>query len=188
VRAGYSFRSAIEEATDATIAVQLRDITKRDVLNWSSTIKTRLSRPPSAEELLRTGDILFVFRGTRYFAVLIDGPPGPAVAATQFMLLRVRSPKTLLPAFLVWQLNQPPAQTYFNQAAEGTAQRSLRRAVIEALEIFVPPVDFQQSVVDLANLARREREATERLIWIREQQLNQIADSLATQVWSPESK
>jgi restriction endonuclease S subunit len=180
VRAGYPFRSAIEESTRGTLAVQLKDIRQGDVLDWSETIKTELSRSATAEERLRPGDILFVFRGTHNFAVLVDTVPGPAVASTQFMMLRVGKPETLLPGFLAWQINQPPAQEYFRTAAEGTAQRSLRRAVIEALEVVVPPLEFQHSVVELASLVRRERALAARLVQIREQQLNHLAASLAT--------
>jgi hypothetical protein len=109
---------------------------------------------------------------------VLENVPAPAVAATQFMLLRVRDTGVLLPAFLAWQLNQLPAQTYFAQAASGTAQRSLRRAAIEALAIAVPALRVQQSVMELACLARRERLALEELVRIRERQLDGIAASL----------
>jgi len=179
LRAGYAFRSAIpESATGGVVVVQLKDIQIGERLDWSRPIRTILSRAPLGEEWLRPGDILFAFRGTRYFAVLLEEVPAPAIAATQFMLLRVRDTQALLPAFLAWQLNQPPAQLHFHQAATGTAQRSLRRGAVEALTVAVPPMEFQHSVVELAVLVRREREAMQEFIRTREQQLSEIAASL----------
>lgn len=179
LRAGYSFRTAIAESkAGGVLAVQLRDVQPGEQPKWSSVIQTSLAREPSDGEWLRPGDILFTFRGARYFAVVLEKVPAAAVAATQFMLLRVRDTGVLLPTFLAWQLNQPPAQTYLAQAASGTAQRSLRRAVIEALAVAIPTLAVQQSVVEVATLARRERFALEELVRVREQQLDQIAASL----------
>jgi hypothetical protein len=179
VRAGYAFRSAIPESADGRVlAVQLRDIRDTGEPEWSHVIRTTLPREPSKAEWLKPGDLLFAFRGTRFFAVLLEDVPGPAVAATQFMLLRVKDSSKVLPPFLAWQLNQPPAQAYFKQAAGGTVQRSLRKGAIEALEVAVPTMEFQRSVVELANLARRERAALMESIRIREQQLNGIATTL----------
>jgi hypothetical protein len=180
VRAGYGFRSAIEESAEGNvIAVQLRDI-QRGRLDWSRAARTLLARPPGDEEWLRTGDILFSFRGTRFVAVLLEDVPARAVASTQFMLVRLRDRQAVLPEFLAWQLNHQAAQDYFEQAAQGTAQRSLRRGLIEAVPITVPTLTAQRTLLQLVNLARREREAMEELIRIREQQVMHIAASLLT--------
>ena len=181
LRAGYSFRAAIPESPDGNVlAVQLRDI-KRDTVDWSSSVRTRLARTPGEAEWLRRGDILFVFRGTRYLAVVLDQVPGPSVSSTQFMLLRVREPETLLPEFLAWQLNQPFAQAYFQKAAEGTAQQSLRRGVIEGLEVVVPSLPQQHTVMELVSQVRVERELLEERLRAREQEVFGVAMEL---LWS----
>ena len=178
MRAGYAFRAAIPEMADGDVlAVQLRDI-RRDRVDWSTAVRTRLSRVPGQSECLRTGDILFAFRGTRYFAVALEEVPTRCVASTQFMLLRVPDSSKLLPEFLAWQLNQGPAQRFFHQRAAGTAQRSLRRRDIEAVTVAIPSLRLQQSVMELVSLVRRERDAMEALINAREQQLGHIASTL----------
>jgi hypothetical protein len=178
LRAGYGFRSAIQGSLEGDVlAVQLRDI-QRDRLNWSGAVRTTLARDPGEAEWLRSGDILFAFRGTRFFAVVLEDVPARSVASTQFMLMRVRDRGKVLPAFLAWQLNQSLAQRYFQLAAAGTAQRSLRRDAIEAVTVVVPSLERQRSVMELVSLARREREAMEELIRIREQQLAHVAASL----------
>lgn len=179
LRAGYSFRSAIPVVEDGDVlAVQLKDFRGGLRPDWAKVTRTSLLRAPSEGEWLRDGDILFAFRGTRFFAAMLEDIPAAAVASTQLMLIRVKEPRVVLPAFLAWQLNQPPARKYFDGRAEGTAQRSLRRAVIEETTIAVPTLAFQRSVIELARLAERERAALEELIDIREQQLNRVADEL----------
>jgi hypothetical protein len=178
VRAGYGFRSAIVEAPEGDVtAVQLRDV-HRGRVDWSRAARTMLPRPPSGDEWLRPGDILFPFRGTRFVAVALEAVPERAVASTQFMLVRVRDRLAVLPEFLAWQLNQPTTQDYFEQAAQGTAQRSLRRGLIEAVRLTVPTVEAQRTLMQLVNLVRQEREAMEELIRIREQQVTHAAASL----------
>lgn len=179
LRAGYSFRSAIPVVEDGDVlAVQLKDFQGGVRPDWAKVIRTSLPRAPSGGEWLQDGDILFAFRGTRFFAAMLEDVPAAAVASAQFMLIRVTESTLVLPAFLAWQLNQLPAQNYFDKKAEGTAQRSLRRAVIEEARVAVPSLAFQRSVVELARLAERERAALEELIDIREQQLNRVADEL----------
>ena len=92
----------------------------------------------------------------------------------------------MLPRFLAWQINQPPIQRKLRAAAEGTSQLSIRRAELEALPICVPSINEQQSIVDLVDLATRERRLFEELIRNRDLQLEAIAASLATAEHNPE--
>lgn len=179
LRAGYAFRTAIQECEDGPLlAVQLRDFRGSNKLHWEDAARTIVQRAPAKDELLRPEDILFAFRGTRYFAALLDEVPDNAVASNQFMLMRVPEGGDLLPAFLAWQLNQFPAQKYFERSAVGTAQQSLRRGAIEALKIAIPPLATQQKIAALARLERRERETLEAIIQIREEQMKIVAQAV----------
>jgi hypothetical protein len=179
LRGGYTFRTAIPEVVGGGIlAVQLRNFQRGQGPDWRTVIETTLPRWPSDHEWLRPGDILFAFRGTRFFTTLLEDVPRPAVASGQFMILQVRDAHVLCPEFLAWQLNQAPAQAYFERSAEGTAQRSLTREVVESMIVVVPPLQYQQSVVHLVQLAKRERAALEEILRIREAQLNHVAASL----------
>jgi hypothetical protein len=189
LRAGYSFRSAIRPISDGPVrAVQLKDFMGGVRLSWKEVIRTRLPRSPADSEWLRHNDILFAFRGTRLFASVLEDVPGPTVASTQFMIIRVEKPELVLPEFLAWQLNQPPAQHYFERSAAGTAQRSLRRAAIEDTTIAIPPLALQQSVVQLSRLAEREQAVFLEVLAIRKQQLNRIAADLMTAVGARQSE
>lgn len=176
---GHPFRGAVEESADGDVlAVQMKDVDPDQGVNWSGVIRTSLAgrkRP----DWLKAGDVLFVSKGARFYAVCIDEPPSAAVCSPHFFLLQVLPRAALLPAFLAWQINQPPFQRQLQQAAEGSSQLSIRRPVLESLTLSVPSLADQQRIVALADLARQERHTLHQLIHNREQQLQALAEGLA---------
>lgn len=185
LQGGYPFRGSIEESADGdTLAVQMKDVDPDKGVNWSSVIRTTLTGRKKPD-WLKAGDILFVSKGARFYAVCIDTPPTSAVCSPHFFLLQVKSQSTLLPAFLAWQINQPPFQRQLQQAAEGSSQLSIRRPVLESLTLCVPSMADQHRIIALADLARQERSALNRLIHNREQQLHALAENLALTAQTP---
>jgi hypothetical protein len=179
VRPGYPFRGSIDEVVDGEVlAVQMKDVDVEGGVNWGGAIRTSLAgrkRP----DWLRAGDVLFVAKGARFYAVCIDEPPSPAVCSPHFFHLQVAPHVPLLPAFLAWQINQPPFQRQLQQAAEGSSQLSIRRPVLESLFLSLPVLEDQHRLVALAELARQERRGLHQLILNREQQLQALAEDLA---------
>ena len=174
VRAGYPFRGSVPEVADgAVMAVQMRDVSASGGVAWDSVARTNPEgrRQP---DWLKAGDILFLMRGARNFAVCLEDVRAPAVCSQYFFLVRVRDSPLLLPEFLAWQINQQPAQRYLGKNAEGTDQLSIRRGVLEALPISAPPIAQQRRLMSLANAARREREVLQNLIDNRERQLQAL--------------
>ena len=179
VRAGYPFRAAIAEVPGGPVhVVQMKDLDPARGVDWRSTIRTRLGgrSPP---DWLAAGDLLFVARGLRFYAVCVDELPGPSVCGPHLFHLRIRAQRELLPAFLAWQINQSPFQRGLRRAAEGSSQLSVRRPVLESLPIAVPQLADQARIVELVALARRERQLREQLMRNREDQLECIAEALA---------
>jgi hypothetical protein len=179
LQSGYPFRGSIEESTDGdTLAVQMKDVDPDHGVNWPGVMRTTLAGRKQPD-WLKAGDVLFVSKGARFYAVCIDAPPTPAVCSPHFFHLQVAPQVPLLPAFLAWQINQPPFQRQLHQAAEGSSQLSIRRPVLESLTLCVPSLADQQRIVALADLARQERQALHQLIHNRELQLQALAESLA---------
>lgn len=177
VQAGHPFRGSIPEDPDGNAyALQMRDVTPDGVLAWAGLTRTSLDRHKSAV-WLQPGDVVFVARGARNYALCLEDVPVPAVCSQYFFLLRVKS-AALLPEFLAWQINRAPAQRYLAKNAEGSDQLSIRRGVLEALPIVVPPTEQQQRIVALAREAGRERHLLESLIRNRERQLDALAFEL----------
>ena len=179
LRAGHPFRGAIQEVDEGPVyAVQMKDLDPLFGIDWRHVVRTRLAgrRPP---DWLAPGDLLFVARGTRFYAVCVDAVAGPAVCGPHLFHLRVRPGRQLLPEFLAWQISQAPFQRVLQRAAEGSSQLSVRRPVLESLRLGIPPLADQERIVSLARLVRRERELLGLLIRNRELQFEAIAEALA---------
>lgn len=176
---GHPFRGSIEERREGNVlAVQMKDADPDRGINWAHVTRTTLSGR-KAPQRLRANDILFVSKGARFYAICIDEPPATAVCSPHFFLMQVLPGVALHPAFLAWQINQPPFQRQLQQAAEGSSQLSIRRPVLESLTLSLPSLADQQRIVALAELARRERLALHQLLHNREQQLQALAEDLA---------
>jgi hypothetical protein len=180
IRAGYPFRGAIEDVPGGPVrAVQMKDVDRVHGLDWRGVIRTRLGgrREP---DWLAPDDLLFVARGTRFYASCVGELPGPAVCGPHLFHLRVRPGRELLPAFLAWHINQAPFQRALRRAAEGSSQLSVRRPVLESLRIDLPSLADQERIVALARLAQREQQLHDLLIRNRERQFESIAEALAS--------
>lgn len=179
LKGGYPFRGSIEESGDGNaLAVQMKDVDPDAGVNWPDVIRTQLAGRKQPD-WLRAGDVLFVSKGARFYAVCLDEPPSPSVCSPHFYHLQVKPQAALLPAFLAWQFNQPPFQRQLQQAAEGSSQLSIRRPVLESMLVSVPPLEQQRRVIALADLARRERNTLQQLIQNREKQLQGLAEDIA---------
>lgn len=185
LRAGHPFRGSVPVVADGNAyALQMRDVSPDTGVAWERLVSTELDTRKIPDWLQR-GDVIFVARGMRNYALCMDEVPLPTVCSQYFFLLRVRSATllpVLLPEFLAWQINRAPARRYLTKNAEGSDQLSIRRGVLEDLPLVVPPVEQQQRIVALGAAARRERQILEQLISNSEKQLDALAFELhATQ-------
>lgn len=178
IRLGYPFRGGITGVPGGGAhVVQMKDLSRSGLAPAAEWLETALPGR-SAGHGLADGDILFGARGTSYCACLVSDPPQGAVASQHMYVIRVKRPHSLLPEFLAWQLNQPPAQRYCVQSAEGSRQLSLRRAVLEALPLRVPTLALQHAAIGLQRTADAERNALQALIDHRAAELAAIAERL----------
>ncbi|MCC5797634.1 MAG: restriction endonuclease subunit S [Methylophaga sp.] len=186
ITAGYPFRGKIAEvAGSAVVAVQMKDVSLTEGIRWSDCIETTLpgKREP---DYLTTGDILVAARGSHNYAVQVNqalaSTGKQAVAAPHFFLVRIKSTslkkRDILPEFLVWLLNQAPAQRYFEQNAEGTLTKSIRRSVLEDTPVVVPPLAKQRAIIAMANTLGQEQRLMQRLVNNGERMMGVIANNL----------
>lgn len=178
---GYPFRERILEDIHGNARVlQMKDVDESGAVAWDLLVRTELKgrRKP---DWLRTGDVVFLLRGNKNFAVSLQNIPEPTVISPYFFLLRVKRQVPLLPEFLAWQINQEPAQRYLEMSAEGTVQRSIRRGVFEELQLILPGLQEQKTVVRLANTAKLEANKYHELIANRELMLKAVANKIFDQ-------
>lgn len=178
VRLGHPFRGAIPEVPDGSVhVVQISDLSRTGLKYRTDLLTTELPGRKQPDWLLDQ-DVLFIARGAHTFASLITDPPQRTVCTPHIYVIRVTRPDRLLPAFLAWQLNQPPAQRYLRQSAEGSRQLSIRRGVLEQTPIRILPLAQQHAAVELDRLAHAERGHLETLIKNRETELALLAERL----------
>ncbi|MEI6895286.1 MAG: restriction endonuclease subunit S [Colwellia sp.] len=177
VKAGHPFRGKIPENKEGNAqVVQIRDIDNDGSIHWNQVIRSNLEGRKTPD-WLQKGDILFAARGIRNAAAYIGKVTEPTVCAPHYFLIQVTDSK-ILPEFLAWQLNQKTAQRYFANSAEGSAQMSIRRAVLEATPLVVPCIEKQVAIIGFDNKVKQEKHLLNALINNRAQQMQAIAKEL----------
>jgi hypothetical protein len=124
---------------------------------------------------LRPGDVLFVSRGTTNIAVPLNEQtvrPFPdrwddLIPAYTFYILRPDLNR-VLPEYLAWFINQPPAQAYLTQQSRGTLVKLMPKSLFEELEVPIPPLARQRQVMAIENLRAHEEGLLKRLIAARQ--------------------
>lgn len=177
ISAGYPFRGKIDELPNGDVAViQMRNADPAAGLDWPNLSRVELPRT-SAKALLTRGDVILSTRGGRNIAYYIEERQGQVVCSPHFFVIRAKG-QVILPEFLVWQLNQKPAQDHFAAGATGSYILNLKREVVEHLPIVVPPLAEQQRIVELDMAAKVERAILTRLIENRKVEMAAIAKRL----------
>ena len=157
IQIGYPFRGRVKPDSNGThFVIQIKDIDKSQHLCIDDLDKVIPPGAPPDKYQVRDGDVLFLSRGHRNFAIPVHDPPDYTIVASYFYILR---PKTseVLPGYMAWWINQEPAQSYLRSVSGGSHMPIVRRAEFELLEIQIPNVETQQTIIQLDELLCREQ-------------------------------
>jgi len=124
----------------------------------------------SVRHLLRAGDVLFAAKGTKNFAAVFEEHNLPAVASTSFFVIRLLD-SNIIPAYLAWFLNNPNTQALLKTQAMGTSIPSISKQVLDALEIPMPSIEKQKSVVSISKLRLQEKTIQSTLESLRDKKI-----------------
>lgn len=182
IRQGHPFRGAITAHADGNVRViQLKNITASGLHDADGLLRTRMSHR-KAPDWVRDGDVLLAARGSHPMAALLRDPPDNTVCSPHLYVIRLVDPTQVMPAFLAWQLNQKMAQDHLRRQSAGSRQQSLRKASVEDLQIRVPALSRQHSIVNIARAAQLERCHCEALIAARHEEVARYADHLLLRI------
>jgi Type I restriction modification DNA specificity domain len=157
IRTGHLFREKIEaEAGGPLRVIQVGDVASDGRLMAGSLTRIRLPEIKS-NQLLQVGDCLFISRGPRKQAIALVEPIEATIATSQFFIIRPSPGGSLLPEFLAWQLNQRPAQRYFEAHSRGSAASLINLDAMKRTPVETPPIETQRRIVHLHRLGLREQ-------------------------------
>lgn len=156
IRSGFQFRGKITpDPTGDVRVIQIKDFDTERQLRPAGIDRIAFGRDRSAYRV-DPGDVLFLSRGYRLFAATINEPPADAIATGYFLIMRMKT-KSVQPSYVAWYLNGRSAQKTINTLKRGSQMPLISRADVEMLHIEIPPLDVQEKIVALDDLARRER-------------------------------
>lgn len=160
--------------------LRISDLSEGGKLDISETQPIDPALDPDHRHRVKVGDIVLANRGTRMTAALIPENLD-AVASSQLFVVRLKSPKVLpafLPAFLHAFLNLKSTQEHLRSHARGTYVQTLSISILRSLQIPLIPLETQQKIASLSELADEERRLIAELSQKRTQFLNQSISRL----------
>ncbi|MCE5322422.1 restriction endonuclease subunit S [bacterium] len=167
VQIGYQSRGSIHPDPRGTHKViQLKDIGNDYKLDTSDLYKIIPEREPD-RYLVTCGDVLFLSRGRYHVSVVIDEQLSDTIAVGTFYILRVKS-SHVLPEYMAWYINQPQTQAELKTKAQATNIPLITIAAFRDLEIDIPPLSIQHSIVELTRLVSKEQSLLAKLAKKRE--------------------
>ena len=163
VRMGYTFRSRLEPEMDGDVAViQMKDIDESNLLHPEGLARIRMPELKD-RHLVQEGDLMFRSRGVTNTAALVAGNLGRSVLAAPMMLIRPDTERVQA-EYLLWFINQASIKKILSVQAAGTAVKMISKAALEQLEVSVPPLKTQKSIVEIGHLATLEAQLATKLM------------------------
>lgn len=131
---------------------------------FDDTVKSNIALPDGKIErhLLKGGDILLAVKGYDHFAVMYNESIGSAVASTVFLVIRLKS-KEVLREYLVWFLNHPRTQGFLAGSSKGSNLPSITKSDVENIEVPIPSVEIQKTVLEIYKLRQQEIDIKQRI-------------------------
>ena len=180
IQIGYTVRRRMRKAQDGTLTIQLRDVPPNGSVDPAGLTRLHVEAVPE-KYLVGPGDVLFRSRSDSNTAAVVDNRfQEPALAMLPLFILRPDR-DVVLPDYVAWAINQPRAQRHFDRFARGTNMRMIPRAAFADLEVTLPGLNVQRSVVALDALARRERYLSIRAAEERRRLYSRILEGLAAE-------
>lgn len=173
VQAGYHSRRTIKFDPNGTHRIiQIRDFDELLNLRADQLVTFSPDGNPERYEVF-AGDVLFLSRGTRNFAAVISERLDRTVAPGYFYILRLKT-KRVNPDYLAWYLNSPEMQSQLKALQRGTQIPIVPMPEFKLLEVKVPPLDVQRTIVRLDLLMQREKQLCRQITEKRAELVHQM--------------
>jgi hypothetical protein len=162
---GFSTKGALVDEPGGTHQVVMaKHLTKGMPYVYDESRRLRINPDRDMSKyVLESGDILFMSRGTGSYAVILETLHHPSIAPSTFFVLKPQP--YVVPAYLVWCLEQPAIQSSLGQMRTGAGTPMIPRQGFAAIRIPLPEKELQRRIADLWRLqcseARLRQELSE---------------------------
>jgi len=156
IRIGYQLRGRLHHDPAGTRRIiQMRDVQENGLVS-ADDLTSFTPKRDADQYIVGPRDILVLARGNRNRAFVAENLPDTTVASNHFFIVTPDAAR-LRPAYLAWYLNCRPVQSTLQASAQGTTVMLVRRSAFGEIEIEVPPLDVQDTVLKLAELREKQR-------------------------------
>ncbi len=178
VSSGYHFRGGVNHVADGRYAViQAKDVDDSLHFDRERLVRVNLEADPE-RYLVRQGDVVFLSRGVRPWALPIVEPVGDTVVPSSFYILRA-DPQRVRPEYLAWFLNHPKTQATLGDIAKGSNIPFISMREFGDFPVQIPTLKIQEKIVSLARLNDREQQLLKELGILRGQLVDAVCFDLA---------
>lgn len=175
IQMGYQSRKMIVGSDAARFAIIMgKDVTHDSEIETGYL--TRFEPEGDIERyLVKTGDVLFMAKGSYNYAACIKAVIDNTLASGSFYILRVKDPG-LHPCYLAWWLNQSAAQDYFHQTQSSGATISFISAeALRKTPVTIPEMDIQLKIIALHDSYRSWKNKQIELLEAQQKMINHIS-------------
>lgn len=117
-------------------------------------------------------DVLLMAKGVNNLALAYNPDTYAAlIPSTAFLIIKV-SGSGVLPAYIAWYINQPGAQQFLKNQAKGSSPPSITVKILAELEICIPDLETQKTILKIHDLRMREKKLKSDIERLKETILN----------------
>lgn len=170
---GYTFRGAIETVKNEGIFV----LQAKDIIQWQNITDTKRLTPIAftgtrTASFLQKNDVVIVSRGTgagSFRSTVFDSEDTNIIASSSLLILRIKK-KEILPEYIALYFNSLGGQNKILQTVIGSYIQAIsRRKFEEEMEIPLPLLHIQQSLVNLNKNIKQQEKIYERKKKLKQQ-------------------
>lgn len=156
------------------VYLQGKDFNENGQLNFSLIPDLQLTNQ-TERHLLQDGDVLFAAKGNKNFAAVYEDKNGLCIASSIFMVIRIKPEMKhkLTSEFLAWFINHPTNQQWLKNNAIGSAMLSISKSTLLEMDITIPDVKSQITLIKLDSLRKQEHQIQKQLSDLKEHCMQQ---------------
>ena len=176
---GYALKARVEHGPEGTHQVILgKHLSEGLPYQYTPEHELRITPKGSVDKYrVSIGDVLFVSRGSRNQAAVVESVPDPTVASATFYILHPHD--GIDPGYLAWCLNQAPVQAQIGQVRTSAGTPIVQRKVFTDITIPVPSLNKQRQLAALSDLMAQEQRIRQQLV----EETNKLHRALGQQLF-----